>query len=95
MITALSLGTSCSKLSNPSNGNVNVPSRRIGSTAVYSCITGYNLVGDESRVCRSGGSWSGSAPTCEGNGVTTTKTKTTTKTRIIITSTLFFHVYMA
>ena len=62
----LYVGTMCSKLSNPINGEVNVPSRQVGSTATYSCNNGFNLVGDQSRVCRSGGSWSGNAPTCEG-----------------------------
>ncbi len=61
------LGTSCSELSNPSNGIVNAPSRKVGSTAVYTCNTGYNLVGGGSRVCRAGGSWSGNVPTCKGN----------------------------
>ena len=34
------------------------------STAVYICNDGYNLVGNEARVCQSDGSWSGSTPQC-------------------------------
>lgn len=65
-VHTLIIGTSCSSLSNPVNGAVNVPSREIGSVATYSCDTGFNLVGAETRVCRAGGSWSGVAPTCQG-----------------------------
>ena len=35
-----------------------------GSRAVYTCTGGYNLVGNEARVCQSDGIWSGSTPQC-------------------------------
>lgn len=60
------IGTSCGSLSNPLNGAVDVPSRQIGSTATYSCNAGFSLAGSQTRVCKSGGSWSGAAPTCQG-----------------------------
>ena len=34
------------------------------STALYSCDTGYYLVGETTRVCQSNKSWSYSAPSC-------------------------------
>ena len=36
----------------------------VGSTAVYVCSDGYNLMGNESRVCQKDGSWDGSTPQC-------------------------------
>ena len=36
------------------------------STAIYSCDTGYTLNGGSTRTCQSDRTWSGSAPTCEG-----------------------------
>ena len=41
-------------------------SRTVGSTATYRCNTGYNLVGNRQRTCRSNGQWSGEEPICEG-----------------------------
>ncbi|XP_064386164.1 uncharacterized protein LOC135334777 [Halichondria panicea] len=39
---------------------------RFDSGATYSCNTGYTLTGgDAVRICVSGGSWSGSPPTCQ------------------------------
>ena len=37
-----------------------------GSTVTYSCISGYNLVGNPTRTCTVSGSWSGNAPECQG-----------------------------
>ena len=57
----------CGALSNPVNGSVHYTA---GTTfrqkANYSCNTGYNLVGDNTRTCEATGEWSGSAPTCQG-----------------------------
>ena len=55
----------CRSLTNPTNGQVSHPSgTTFGQTATYSCNTGYNLVGDNTRVCQATGVWSGSEPTC-------------------------------
>ncbi len=35
-------------------------------TATYTCNTGYNIVGSESRTCGASGVWSPTAPVCEG-----------------------------
>ena len=57
----------CANLTDPANGSVNHTSgTTLGQTATYSCITGYNLVGDSTRTCQAEGNWSGNAPTCAG-----------------------------
>ena len=55
----------CDTLTDPANGQVSHPRTTLGQTATYSCNTGYNLVGDSTRMCQAMG-WSGSAPTCQG-----------------------------
>ncbi len=44
------------------NGRVSVE----GSTATYTCDTGYTLSGSSSRTCRDNGSWSSPEPLCNG-----------------------------
>ena len=57
----------CSTLSNPANGQVShTAGTSFGQTATYSCDTGYNLVGDSTRICQANGRWSGSKPICQG-----------------------------
>ena len=46
-------------LSNPANGQVII----IGSTATYTCDSGYELIGDDTRTCEDG-VWTGQEPTC-------------------------------
>ena len=40
--------------------------RPMGTAALYSCDIGYALIGESKRYCLYSQSWSGSAPTCEG-----------------------------
>lgn len=54
----------CPPLDDPTNGNVDVPSREVGSTATYSCNPGYELSGLETRSCQGDGDWFGFAPQC-------------------------------
>jgi hypothetical protein len=58
----------CPALSSPTGGTVSAPTLTYGSTATYSCSTGYTLSGMSTRMCQSSGStmgtWSGTAPTC-------------------------------
>ena len=54
----------CGGLSNPSNGQVSIIDNTVGGIASYTCTTGYTLVGSETRICQSDGSWSESAPDC-------------------------------
>ena len=55
---------SCGGLSNPSNGQVTIISETPGGTAVYTCNSGYTLVGRDTRTCQDDGSWSGIPPVC-------------------------------
>ena len=56
----------CRSLPDPANGQVDhTAGTSLGQTAIYSCNTGYNLVGDSTRTCQATGNWSGSAPTCQ------------------------------
>ena len=60
----------CRALTSPTNGQVSHPSgTTLGQRATYSCDTGYNLVGNNTRVCQATGVWSGSAPTCLIEGI--------------------------
>ena len=59
----------CSSLANPNNGMI---SCSLGDDGVYSyedicnftCNTGYELTGSDTRTCQSDGSWSGSKNNC-------------------------------
>ena len=62
-LTAVNCGT----LTNPTNGQVShTAGITFGKRAIYSCNTGYNLVGGSTRTCQATRVWSGSAPTCQG-----------------------------
>ena len=59
----------CPSLPDPSNGMMNcslgddgVPSS--GDTCSFTCDTGYELTGSDTRSCQSDGSWSGSVAMC-------------------------------
>ena len=64
-----SLLASCLSLVNPSNGMIScslggdgVPS--FEDTCSFTCDTGYELTGSDTRTCQSDGSWSGSTAMC-------------------------------
>ena len=60
----------CGTLTNPANGQVShTAGTTFGQTATYSCDTGYNLVGDNTRTCQDTGVWSGSTPGCQGTSM--------------------------
>ena len=59
----------CPSLDNPSNGMIScslgddgVPSYE--DTCSFTCNTGYELTGNDTRTCQSNGSWSGSDAIC-------------------------------
>eukprot|EP00731_Ephydatia_muelleri_P030228 Em0021g751a len=52
----------------PSNGAVTVSGLSIGSTASYTCLPGFNMVGMATRQCQQGATWSNSAPMCQAIG---------------------------
>ena len=60
---------SCSSLTDPSNGMINcslgddgVPSYE--DTCSYTCDTGYELTGSNTRTCQSDRSWNGTGAMC-------------------------------
>ena len=55
----------CDPLEAPMNGAV-TDDRRCGSSALYSCNSGYQLSGSDTRYCLKSGNWSDEAPTCLG-----------------------------
>ena len=65
-ILLLSTAVPCVALTNLANGQVGSTGTTFGQIATYSCNTGYNLVGNNTRMCQATGVWSGSAPTCQG-----------------------------
>ena len=66
---------SCSSLNNPNNGIINCSLGDDGipfyeDTCSFTCNTGYELIGSDTRTCQSNGSWSGTDNVCRrGNNV--------------------------
>ena len=58
------LAVKCGNLPNPRFGRVDMTGNTVGSTATYSCLPGYTLVGTSTRTCQTSGQWSGVAPVC-------------------------------
>ena len=60
----------CDNLSTPANGEItSCSSGRVGvgyegDTCSFTCNTGYELTGSDTRTCQSNGSWSGSDDVC-------------------------------
>ena len=54
----------CPSLDPPQNGQVVVSGLTSGSTATYSCLGGFSLVGNEVRTCLENGIWSSVPPFC-------------------------------
>ena len=52
----------CGHLLSPSNGYVSISSD--GTTAYYTCYSGYRRTGSSTRTCLNTGVWSGSVPFC-------------------------------
>ena len=57
--------TECANLSAPMFGSVSQSGKIVGAIADYSCETGYQLSGSQSRSCSITGSWTGIVPICE------------------------------
>ncbi|XP_045204681.2 sushi, von Willebrand factor type A, EGF and pentraxin domain-containing protein 1-like isoform X2 [Mercenaria mercenaria] len=54
----------CNSLSNPVGGSFSLASDGLTTTANYSCVAGYTLVGNIERTCQQDKSWSPSSPSC-------------------------------
>lgn len=57
---------SCGRLSSPPNGNKIGTLTVFGATAIFTCNTGYTLVGSHVRQCLANGLWGGSETRCLG-----------------------------
>ena len=55
----------CGSLPHPANGRVELDGTDVGSIATYYCDDLFELVGDDTRVCREDGTYSGAEPVCE------------------------------
>ena len=61
----------CTSLSDPNNGTINCSLGDDGvhsynDTCSFTCNTGHELTGSNTRTCRSDGSWSGDKAFCTG-----------------------------
>ncbi|XP_045205733.2 CUB and sushi domain-containing protein 3-like [Mercenaria mercenaria] len=54
----------CNNIDAPANGDVSITTMSYGATAVVSCISGYDLVGETHLKCTENGSWSDEVPSC-------------------------------
>ena len=67
-IHVIMIAIDCDPLEDPENGTVAITAIATDSlTATYSCLTGFDLVGEEVRSCdcqNTGGMWTGMVPTC-------------------------------
>jgi len=54
----------CELPSNPENGAVNMTGLHYGSIAISWCLTGYDLIGNDTAVCETTGYWSDTTLTC-------------------------------
>ena len=62
------VAVTCSSLKKPGNGYLSSNSQECGRVVQYHCDSGYQLIGQYSRRCRSDGTWSGNEPACQGKG---------------------------
>ena len=54
----------CPELPDPQHGQVHLTGRQFQDRAVYTCNSGYKLVGQDAVVCQTSGQWSGAPPVC-------------------------------
>ncbi|KAH3836214.1 hypothetical protein DPMN_109584 [Dreissena polymorpha] len=54
----------CGPLEVPDSGSATVSATTFGSSEIYWCNKGYNLVGNQLRTCLQNGTWSGDKPSC-------------------------------
>jgi len=66
LIAVVDASLDCGDPGTPMNGERILPSTTIGSTVEYSCVVGFALQGNSSRICQANRLWSGTLPTCVG-----------------------------
>ena len=54
----------CPELTAPENGHLNISSRGVDSTAVFSCGAGYELQGQSTLICQNTFQWDYGPPSC-------------------------------
>ncbi len=59
------LANLCPALEDPQFGSVEIMSNSVFRLALYTCDTGYEVVGVRQRTCLSSGMWSDRAPSCQ------------------------------
>ena len=70
----------CAEPTNPTDGTVLYSQRGFESKATYSCHSGFELLGDDTRTCLSDETWSGATPTCVFTGKSLSVCKSYNKT---------------
>ncbi|XP_065189195.1 sushi, von Willebrand factor type A, EGF and pentraxin domain-containing protein 1-like isoform X2 [Sycon ciliatum] len=55
----------CSSQAAPSNGAIASMSLEVNGVTIFTCNSGYNVVGSSASVCLPNGTWSTSEPTCQ------------------------------
>ena len=65
-MTLFCKAVNCGNVPAPNFGTVQVTSLQLNGIATYTCLNGFKLIGAATRTCQTDGTWSGSAPTCQG-----------------------------
>ena len=63
--TITSSAIDCGQPSSPDNGYIDANETSFGSKAIYFCIKGYVLHGQQERECLADGTWSNEVPMCQ------------------------------
>lgn len=58
----------CELLIDPAHGEVHQTGRYLGDRAIYTCGSGWEIIGPEERVCQANGKWSNTEPYCKKRG---------------------------
>lgn len=59
----------CELIGDPVHGEVHQTGRYLGDRAIYTCATGWEIVGAEERVCQANGAWTNREPFCKKRGL--------------------------
>lgn len=59
----------CPDLIKPSDGNVLLSSNGSVSSAIFECLSGYEIYGERELTCQENGTWNYAAPSCGRFGI--------------------------